>query len=84
MTFQTMPPSIATYFRDVREVTRPATADKPTLQSTVEDLEREQMIAALKKCGWVQSRAARMLGITPRQVGYKMKKYKIATRPSLL
>jgi len=84
ITFQTMPPSIATYFRDVRDVTRPGMAEKPTLQSTVEDLEREQMIAALKKCGWVQSRAAKMLGITPRQVGYKMKKYKIAAHSSEL
>ena len=81
MTFQTMPSSIATYFRDVRDVTRPAPAEKPTLRTTVEQLEREQMIEALKKCGGVQSRAAKMLGITPRQVGYKMKKYKIALRP---
>ncbi|MBI3810812.1 MAG: nif-specific transcriptional activator NifA [Nitrospirae bacterium] len=82
VTFQSMPSSIASYFQDVREVTRQTTTEKPTLQSTVEHLEREQMIAALKKCGWVQSRAARMLGITPRQIGYKIKKYKIASHPS--
>jgi Nif-specific regulatory protein len=77
ITFQSMPSSIAAYFRDVREVTRPAALDRPTLRNTVEDLERQQMVDALKKCGWVQSRAAKILGITPRQIGYKMKKYKI-------
>jgi len=77
ITFQSMPSSIAAYFRDVREVTRPAASDRPTLRTTVEDLERQQMVDALKKCGWVQSRAAKILGITPRQIGYKMKKYKI-------
>jgi Nif-specific regulatory protein len=77
ITFQSMPSSIAAYFRDVRDVTRPAPKERPTLQTTVEDLERQQMLDALKKCGWVQSRAAKILGITPRQIGYKMKKYKI-------
>ena len=77
ITFQSMPASIAAYFRDVREVTRPGPMDRPTLRTTVEDLERQQMVDALKKCGWVQSRAAKILGITPRQIGYKMKKYKI-------
>jgi Nif-specific regulatory protein len=51
--------------------------DRPTLRTTVEDLERQQMVDALKKCGWVQSRAAKILGITARQIGYKMKKYNI-------
>lgn len=77
ITFHSMPSSIAAYFRDVREVTRPAALDRPTLRTTVEDLERQQMVDALKKCGWVQSRAAKILGVTPRQIGYKMKKYKI-------
>jgi Nif-specific regulatory protein len=82
ITVSSMPPSIATYFRDIREVTRPADAGVTTLQKTVEQLEREQMIEALKKCGWIQSRAAKILGITPRQVGYKIKKYKIAAPSS--
>jgi Nif-specific regulatory protein len=77
VTFQTMPASIVSYFRDIQEVTRSSGTGSPTLQNTVEQLEREKMIEALKKCGWVQSRAAKILGITPRQVGYKIKKYKI-------
>jgi Nif-specific regulatory protein len=82
ITLSSMPPSIATYFRDIREVTRPTEAGATTLQKTVEQLERDRMIEALKKCGWIQSRAAKMLGITPRQAGYKIKKYKIAVPSS--
>ncbi|MFQ3574519.1 MAG: nif-specific transcriptional activator NifA [Thermodesulfovibrionales bacterium] len=48
-----------------------------TLPSTVEDIEKKEIISALQRCGWVQSKAARLLGITPRQIGYKISKYNI-------
>lgn len=48
-----------------------------TLDKTVEDIEKEKIMDALKRCGYVQARAARQLGITARQIGYKMKKYGI-------
>jgi Nif-specific regulatory protein len=32
----------------------------------------------LLRHGWVQTRAARELGLTQRQIGYKIKKYSIA------
>jgi Nif-specific regulatory protein len=32
----------------------------------------------MEKCGWVQAKAARMLGLTPRQVGYAARKHGIA------
>ncbi|MFZ5776344.1 MAG: nif-specific transcriptional activator NifA [Thermodesulfobacteriota bacterium] len=38
-------------------------------------LEREEIEASLKRHGWIQARAARELGLTPRQIGYKMRKY---------
>jgi Nif-specific regulatory protein len=41
------------------------------------DLEREEIVAALKRHGWVQARAARELGLTQRQIGYRIKKYSI-------
>lgn len=50
---------------------------RSALPSTVADIEREKILEALQKSGWIQARAARMLGITPRQIGYKMKKYQI-------
>jgi Nif-specific regulatory protein len=38
-------------------------------------LEREELHRALENSGWVIARAAKLLGWTPRQVGYKMRKY---------
>ena len=40
----------------------------------LKELEREEIEAALKRHGWVQARAARELGLTQRQIGYKIKK----------
>lgn len=53
-----------------------------TLDKTVEEMEKDRILEALKRCGYVQARAARQLGITPRQIGYKMKKYGIEEKDS--
>ncbi|WP_353646042.1 nif-specific transcriptional activator NifA [Mesorhizobium sp. WSM2239] len=37
----------------------------------------ERVIAAMESCGWVQAKAARLLGLTPRQIGYMLRKYGI-------
>ena len=34
--------------------------------------ERERIIAALEQAGWVQAKAARLLGMTPRQIAYRI------------
>lgn len=34
--------------------------------------ERQRLIAALERTGWVQAKAARLLGMTPRQVAYRI------------
>jgi Nif-specific regulatory protein len=39
--------------------------------------ERERLIEALEKTGWVQAKAARLLGLTPRQIGYALRKQDI-------
>ncbi|MCC8954648.1 nif-specific transcriptional activator NifA [Bradyrhizobium sp. Pear77] len=39
--------------------------------------DRERVIAAMEKSGWVQAKAARLLGLTPRQIGYALRKYAI-------
>ena len=31
----------------------------------------------MERCGWVQAKAARLLGLTPRQIGYALRKYDI-------
>jgi len=42
--------------------------------------ERERMIEAMEKAGWVQAKAARILGLTPRQMGYALRKHDIAIK----
>ncbi|WP_420266257.1 sigma 54-interacting transcriptional regulator [Candidatus Magnetominusculus dajiuhuensis] len=39
--------------------------------------EKEGIIDALKTTDWIYAKAAKLLGITPRQIGYKVKKYGI-------
>ncbi len=46
-----------------------------TLEEEVEALERRRINAALRRHAFVQARAARELGITPRQLAYKVRKY---------
>jgi Nif-specific regulatory protein len=43
------------------------------------ELEKEELLLALEGAGWVIARAAKLLGWTPRQVAYKMKKYSLAS-----
>ncbi len=45
--------------------------------ASLKDMEREVVEGALIRNGWVQARAARELGITQRQIGYRIKKYGI-------
>ncbi|MEK7238843.1 MAG: nif-specific transcriptional activator NifA, partial [Nitrospirota bacterium] len=51
--------------------------ESASLTSDIEDIEKINILNALEKTGWVQAKAARLLGITPRQIGYKIKKYSI-------
>ncbi|WFT77213.1 MULTISPECIES: nif-specific transcriptional activator NifA [unclassified Methylobacterium] len=39
--------------------------------------EREQLLQAMERAGWVQAKAARLLKITPRQIGYALRKHGI-------
>jgi Nif-specific regulatory protein len=43
-------------------------------------LDRDRFIAAMEKSGWVQAKAARILGLTPRQIGYALKKHGIEVK----
>ncbi len=43
----------------------------------IESMERRQIEEALKKTGYVKSKAARLLGFTIRQLDYRIKKYNI-------
>jgi Nif-specific regulatory protein len=42
--------------------------------------ERERLMWAMEQCGWVQAKAARLLKITPRQMGYALQRHQIEVR----
>ena len=42
--------------------------------------DRDRFIEAMEKSGWVQAKAARILGLTPRQIGYALKKHGIEVK----
>jgi|GEM_PF-4493722 len=44
----------------------------------LENLERSAILCALEESEWIQSRAARSLGISPRALVYKIKKHAIS------
>lgn len=48
-----------------------------SLKEKIGEMERDEIIAALKESNWIMAKAARRLGITERMIGYKIKKYGI-------
>jgi Nif-specific regulatory protein len=42
--------------------------------------ERERLVWAMERCGWVQAKAARLLKISPRQMGYALQKNGVEVR----
>ena len=58
------------------EVVKPNRAD--SVENNEEGTtERQRLVDAMERSGWVQAKAARMLGLTPRQMGYALRKYNI-------
>ncbi len=45
--------------------------------SDLEKMEREMVLEALERNGWVQQEAAREIGLTLRQMGYRVKKFNL-------
>lgn len=63
--------------RDYSFRSKSAVSMTDALPSTIGDIEKTRLIEALTQTDWNQAKAARILGITPRQIGYKIKKYDI-------
>ena len=58
-----------------------AAASAPDSGADLDDLpERERVIAALEQAGWVQAKAARLLGMTPRQIAYRIQTLEIEVK----
>ena len=55
-----------------------------TLKDKVKNIEKEEIISALKECNCVRASAARRLGITERMIRYKIKKYGLMIKEVLL
>jgi Nif-specific regulatory protein len=74
-------PQPANMADDAAETT---SSDQPTLTPSDNDGkpegERERLIWAMERCGWVQAKAARLLKISPRQMGYALQKNGIEVR----
>ncbi len=63
---------------EVQEISSKADlAHSPGSAKRLYDVERAEIEAALKRNGWIQARAARELGVTPRQIGYRIRKYNL-------
>jgi Nif-specific regulatory protein len=59
---------------------RPAAGSAgPTRAEQLRAIERDELRKALEATGWVIARAAKLLGWTPRQVGYKMRKHGLSS-----
>ena len=39
--------------------------------------DRQRLVDAMERSGWVQAKAARILGLTPRQMGYALRKHSV-------
>lgn len=63
--------------RESRRRTWKGTARQDVLPSAIRDIEKERITEALETSGWVQAKAARLLGLTARQIGYKIRIYGI-------
>lgn len=57
-------------------------ADVPEVELPEGDVEidRARLVQAMEKAGWVQAKAARLLGLTARQIGYALRKHGISLK----
>ncbi|HKN88632.1 MAG TPA: sigma 54-interacting transcriptional regulator [Nitrospiraceae bacterium] len=85
VSLETVPVSLRGYFADMKQVTtagvtKSASPDgerRMPFGTSLQDIERARLLDALQRTGWNQAKTARLLGLTARQVGYKVKKYGI-------
>ena len=42
--------------------------------------DREKLIDAMERAGWVKAKAARLMGLTPRQIGYALQKHGVEVK----
>ena len=81
---RTIPESLVPYVEHMRTVRAQSasrsssTSSHQTLPARLDEIERDRLREALTRAGWVKAKAARLLGMTPRQIAYRMEKYRLA------
>ena len=70
-----LPPHLKTHLDIISRIKESSATG--SLEDEIEEIERTRIINALKAFNFNQSKAAKALGITQRQIGYKIKKYNI-------
>jgi Nif-specific regulatory protein len=82
LTLADLTPDILSSTHDHQEDIKRLPLESPTNEKrerqSLYDIERSEVEAALKRHGWVQVRAASELGLTQRQIGYRIRKYKLS------
>ena len=87
VSLETVPVSLRGYFADMKQVTTAGVTKsaapsggggRTSFGTSLHEIERARLLEALQQTGWVQARTARLLGLTPRQVAYKVRKYGIS------
>ncbi|MFQ5589373.1 MAG: sigma-54 interaction domain-containing protein [Nitrospiria bacterium] len=80
-----IPRGMAAYFHDIQAVSvkpgRARNADR--LTDAMQEIEKKALLEALERSAWVRAKAARLLGYTPRQVAYKIKKYRLSSKETV-
>ena len=86
VTLKSIPGSLKPYFENMRgvlslhNVHQANQINDQGLPARLDAIERDRLKDALDQSGWVKTKAARSLGLTPRQIGYKMHKYGLKPR----
>lgn len=81
LTLNDLPPNLFGYEagRSEIQIQEPKPIEKDirvdNTRKSLQEIEKAEIEAALRRNGWVQVRAARELGLTERQIGYRIKKY---------
>jgi Nif-specific regulatory protein len=69
------PHMLPDYLSNEGNVVRDLSAKRGPTSTCLADMERDTVLRALASNGWVQHKAARDIGLTARQMGYRVKKY---------
>ena len=63
----------------VAEISPPPPANRHEIEPGL-STERDQLINAMERSGWVQAKAARLLDMTPRQIAYRIQTLNIEVK----